>query len=562
MHAHHLKHFANMSHIAANHPQRALILGLGATGQSMIDYLRARGYAVQAADSRRSVPGLAQLRNRYNDIELFEGPFDITLLDKINLLAISPGVSVNEPIVREARSNGIDVVGDIELFARELNEYQLREHERRPNASDDNRAAVRLRQLKHDQNDTQVLAVTGSNGKSTVTALTAAMLTAAKKDTVIGGNIGTPVLTLPTTDRPDVYVLELSSFQLETVASLNMAGAALLNVTEDHLDRHHTLAEYARTKARIFDNASRAVINRDDPDLAALLPEGKPAISFGGDLPPHETDFGLAQLDAPVDVPGANCPPGKIQPGPGSDAKRMQRTWIMRGTTPLLPTDNLRLAGAHNVNNVMAALALASLVTSDWQSLAAAARSFRGLPHRMQVVAQSAAQNVSQEAGQDIESNPSVRWINDSKGTNVAATCAALTGLMSGPDAVLIAGGQGKGQDFRPLAKIALATTHSIILFGEDAPLIEAALNEAATTCRHSVAVVVVDDLGAAIDAAMASARPGDCVLFSPACASFDMFDNFEARGDAFIRLVHQRIGTRARGAQTVVAQTAHGDDA
>jgi UDP-N-acetylmuramoylalanine--D-glutamate ligase len=432
---------------------RALVVGLGRTGFSCVEHLLQRGHAVSVADTRDQPPLLQRLREYHPGVKVTTGPLRDECFADAELVVVSPGVPVSEPVITRAAARGADVLGDVELFLRDVK--------------------------------APVLAITGSNGKSTVTALVGALLAAQHVRCAVAGNIGVPVLELlaQQDSEPDCYVLELSSFQLETTTSLRARAAAILNISEDHMDRYAGLPEYIRAKSRIFEDAEVAVINRDDARLRGLVPEAVRKVSFGGGRPTRDQDYGIARIDA--------------------------ENWLVRGDQPLLREREVPVAGRHNVMNVLAALAVAETVTFDRQAAAAAIRRFRGLPHRMELVRE----------------RQGVIWINDSKATNVGAVIAALEGL--GRPVILIAGGDGKGADFSPLRRAVAKYARHVLLIGRDAPVIAAAIGDAAAVerCRS---------LTQAAARAARLARPGDAVVLAPACASFDMFRDFAARGDAF----------------------------
>jgi UDP-N-acetylmuramoylalanine--D-glutamate ligase len=422
--------------------KRVLVLGLGDTGVSVARWVEREGGRVRAADTRAAPPGKARFAG-----ELHTGEFTSRLLEGIDIVCISPGLPLAQPLVREARAKRIPVVGDIELFAWK------------------NRAPV--------------LAITGTNGKTTVTALTGQLLRAAGVDCEVAGNIAPPVLdaALQRPEPPAAWALELSSYQLETTESLRPAAAAMLNLSEDHLDRYASLDEYAAAKARIFIGAGVQVLNRDDARSMAMALPGRRAVTFGLDAPPSGADFGVAD--------------GKL----------------VRGREPILPLAELGIRGAHNVANALAACALVCAL--DARISQQALKDFKGLPHRLQLVA----------------TRRGVDWYDDSKGTNVGATVAALRGL--GRKAVLILGGDGKGQDFAPLKDLVARHASKVLLIGRDAPLIEKVIG--GERCAS---------LEEAVEKAAALARPGEAVLLSPACASFDMFRDYRHRGEAFARAV------------------------
>ncbi len=431
---------------------RALVLGLGRTGVSAARYLERKGLAVRVADTRVTPPGVDQLRSGVPSAELRTGAFTAGLLDDVAQVVISPGLSLQEPVVRAALERGLPVVGDIELFARE--------------------AAA------------PVAAVTGTNGKSTVTTLVAELAAAGGCSALAGGNLGEPALDLLQQPTPGLYVLELSSFQLETTHSLRTATATVLNVTPDHMDRYSSLEDYAAAKARIFDGCDVAVINADDPLVRTMPRAGQAVVSFS--LVSRDADYTLEQAPEPM---------------------------IVRRGEPLLPLSSMRLQGLHNAANAMAALAMVEALDLPLAPALAALCAFGGLPHRSQWVA-------------DIRG---VRFINDSKGTNVGATLAAVQG-MSGP-LVLIAGGDGKNQDFSELREAFRGKVRHVVLIGRDAAALAATLAGICSTERAA-------DMGAAVRAAQAAAQDGDTVLLSPACASLDMYRDYTHRGDEFAAAV------------------------
>ena len=448
----------------------AVVLGLGLTGLSLAKYLVRQGARVRVADTRGQPPNAALLASALPDVPLVVGPFDDATFADADLIAISPGVRRDHPAILAAVARGAELVGDIELFARVLPPGQ------------------------------KVLAITGSNGKTTVTALTAALCRAAGLDTVVAGNIGEAVLDALATREspdgthrwPDVFVLELSSFQLETTASLHPTAAAVLNVTDNHLDRYADIDDYAAAKARIFAHDGVQVINRDDPRSNAMRIPGRTVESFGASVPSAEGEWGLVLFD--------------------------RTTWLAHGGGLLVPTGALKLVGRHNALNALAALALASAVTRINRDVLDVLKAFEGLPHRMQRIA---------EAGR-------VVYIDDSKATTVVATQAALDGIER--PAVLIAGGDGKGQDFRLLKSSVDADCRAVLLIGRDAPLIARALE------GSPARVELLGTLDAAVDRAIALAEPGDAVLLSPACASLDQFRNYVERGERFASRVQARL--------------------
>lgn len=439
--------------------QRTVVAGLGATGLSVARYLASCGEIFAVVDSRESPPGLAALRAEHPEVPVFLGGLDPQLLARATRIILSPGLALSEPAVAAAAGAGVEVLGDIELFAR----------------------AARA----------PVVAITGSNGKSTVTELVGAMAVTAGRRAAVGGNLGTPALEL-LDEGVELYVLELSSFQLETTATLAAEVATVLNLSPDHLDRYPDLAAYRRAKHRIYRGARQLVVNRDDPATQALAAPGTRRWSFGFSRPAGADEFGLVA-------------------GAGGD-------WLARDGRALLPVTDLGLRGRHNVANALAGLALGAAVGLPEEAMCAALRAFRGLPHRCQVVHERDA----------------VTWIDDSKATNVGAAMAALAGLDSGvANLLLIAGGQGKGQDFTAFADALPGRVRLAILIGEAATAIETAI-DGRVPVQHAGSMV------AAVAQAQAAARAGDVVLLSPACASFDMFASYSARGMAFARAVRE----------------------
>jgi len=445
-------------------PDKALILGLGKTGLSCARYLGNQGIIVAVMDSRREPPDLATASRQLPDLPLFLGGFDADVIKAAEWLIVSPGVSLREPPIAEAVARGVPVMGDIELFAQ----------------------AVRA----------PVAAVTGSNGKSTVTTLLGWMAHLAGVRAAVGGNLGQPALDLLDLDLNKggvaLYVLELSSFQLESTRSLAPEVATVLNVSADHMDRYDSLADYAAAKQRILSGARTAVLNLDDPRIRAMAGVATRDIGFSLGRPGQESDFGLIEQGG--------------------------ETWISRGNDRLLPISEVTVRGRHNLANVLAALAMGQACGLSEAAMLEALRTFPGLPHRTALVANKGG----------------VDWYDDSKGTNPGATVAALKGLVdpAGPgQAVLIAGGEGKGADFTPLAAAVERAARAVVLIGRDAPLIERALADRAE-------ILHARDMTDAVRRAFAAARPGDCVLLSPACASFDMFEDYAHRGRVFAAAV------------------------
>jgi len=453
------------------------VLGLGDTGLSMARWLARRGAVVRVADSRAAPPHAARLARELPQAPLATGKFSDATLAGAELIAISPGIDRREAPIAQAIKRGVPVAGDVELFAQALK--ALKALDPRPSTLV----------------SPKVLAVTGSNGKSTVTVMTGEICRAAGRETVVAGNIGLSVLdALAAVEEggraPDVFILELSSFQLESTHSLEPDAATVLNVTEDHLDRYDSMKEYAAAKARVFAGGGVQVLNRDDRWSMDMARAGRARYTFGAGEPRAETEWGVRAAGT-----------GEL---------------LARGPHSLMAASELPLTGRHNAANALAAHALAHAIGAPDEALARALRTFRGLPHRMQKVAEHAG----------------VVFLDDSKGTNVGATVAALTGI--GRPVVLIAGGDGKGQDFSPLAPAVMARARAVVLIGRDAGKIERALAASGVALRRA------GDMDEAVAVAYREARPGDAVLLSPACASYDMFRNYVHRAEAFVAAVRR----------------------
>lgn len=434
-----------------------LVVGLGKTGLSVVRYLHSLGEAVIVVDSRDLPPGLNVLKSDFDDVELHTGKFDVSLFINAHRIIVSPGVALTEPALLEAKKNNIEIIGDIDLFAHEVK--------------------------------APVVGITGSNGKSTVTMLLTSMATQAGLNAVASGNIGLPALD-SLDDDIGLYVLELSSFQLETLQSLPMKAAVVLNISADHLDRYESLSAYAMSKQVIYENAELLVLNKDDAlasksgNYHAEHPEKKLYFTLAH---PEANEFGLCAETSPV--------------------------YLCLGEQRLVAVDELKLKGSHNLQNALAALALGSAIGLPLDEMLEVLKEFRGLPHRTQFIAEI----------------DGVNWINDSKATNVGATVAALVGLPG--KHVLIAGGDAKGADFSDLAQAVKQHCRAVILFGKDAEMIRSVMPE-------DITVKCVTDMQSAVLSAQSLAQAGDNVLLAPACASFDMFENFEHRGNVFMKAV------------------------
>ena len=458
--------------------RKVLVLGLGDTGLSMTRWLARRGAEVRVADTRAEPPHAAWLARELPRVALATGAFSDATLRGADLIAISPGLDRREAPIARAVERGVPVAGDVELFAQALTSAVSRQP-----------SAVRPK----------VVAITGTNGKSTVTAMTGEICRAAGRETVVAGNIGTPVLDAlgaieDGTAAPEVFVLELSSFQLESTASLEPAAAAMLNLTEDHLDRYDGMADYAAAKARVFAGDGVQVLNRDDRWSMSMARSGRTLFTFGAGQPRAGTEWG-------------------IESARGAEM-------LARGRHSLMAVSELPLAGLHNAANALAAHALAHAIGAPDEALARALRSFRGLPHRMQEVAE----------------HEGVLFLDDSKGTNVGATVAALAGMRR--PVVLIAGGDGKGQDFSPLAPAVKARARAVVLIGRDAEQLAQAI------AASGVPVERAAGMEEAVQAAFRASRAGDAVLLSPPCASYDMFRNYVQRAEAFAAAVRRLAGS------------------
>jgi UDP-N-acetylmuramoylalanine--D-glutamate ligase len=458
-----------------------LILGLGESGIACARWCVRQGAKIRVADTRATPPGLDAIRRLFANpanADFCAGEFDKKLLDGIDLVVISPGLSPGMLVIIHARAAGIPVVGEIELFAWALRELGQR---------------------------VPVIAITGTNGKTTTTALTGHLIASTDHSVGVAGNISPAALTalMDFQDKgalPQAWVLELSSFQLETTESLNATAATVLNISDDHLDRYIDLDDYAQAKTRIFqaskENEGVQVLNRDDARVRRMAIPGRKLITFGLDAPADANDFGLRENRGEL--------------------------WIVQGDRFLLAVSELPIAGLHNAANAMAALALCAAIDIDAVSLLPALRAFKGLAHRVEKVAVIGG----------------VTYYDDSKGTNVGATVAALEGLGgTGCKSVVILGGDGKGQDFSPLKDAVARHARAAILIGRDGP----AIGQAISGCGIPVLnATYMDD---AVNQASMQAQSGDAVLLSPACASFDMFRNYEHRAEVFRAAVAQLEG-------------------
>ena len=427
---------------------KIVVLGLGMTGLSVVRYLAKKDCHAVVLDSRLQPAGEKELKEKYADIKYSFGRFDQNKLATAKQLIVSPGISVKSAEIQYAKDQGVDIIGDIELFAQNV--------------------------------QAPVIAITGSNGKSTVTTLVGEILEASGLKVAVGGNIGVPALDL--LDQGfDVFVLELSSFQLETLYSLKPVAAVVLNVSEDHMDRYDSFDSYIAAKQSIYINAEHCVINRDD-EIVSNMQADQNVLGFGLEKA-QENDFALRRIDG--------------------------QKWICKGKTPLINTAELLIGGSHNVANVMAALALVESLDLEQGKVLGAIKNFSGLPHRMQRIALKNG----------------ICWYNDSKATNVGAANAAIAGLTG--KVVLIAGGESKEADLAPLKKPVQQHVKLMILIGRDALKIE-------QVCKGVTNIIHASCMYEAVVKANEAALPGDNVLLSPACASFDMFDNYQHRGEVY----------------------------
>lgn len=441
----------------------AVIVGLGKTGLSCARYLQGKGKRFAITDNRDLPPQLAQFQSEFADITLSKGRFDQQMLLQTEQILLSPGVSSQLPEIQAAVKAGIPLCNDVEIFCQNV--------------------------------QAPIVAVTGSNGKSTVVTLFKQMAEASGRHVQLGGNIGTPVLDLLEQEQADLYVLELSSFQLELTSSLNAAAAVVLNVSEDHMDRYSDLADYAETKAGIYAGDGVMVINRDDPCVVSMQQQDRNTFFFTGAKPATD-QYGLESIE--------------------------DRLYLMKGDEPLIDTNEIKIRGEHNYLNVLAALALGEAIGLPLQGMLRAIKSFSGLPHRCEFIG----------------SLNTVDWYNDSKGTNVGASCRAIESLAGKNNLVLIAGGMGKGADFSPMKSSMMNRVKLLVTLGVDGAQI-------AKQVQGVIETRAADTLEMAVQIAYQTAQPGDVVLLSPACASQDMFADYADRGQCFVDAA-RAIGVKA----------------
>ena len=453
---------------AQQHNIDTVIVGLGTTGLSVARFLHEQDREYAVVDSRLAPPCVDELFSLDNDTIHHFGDFDTSLINNAKQIIVNPGISIATPEIAFAQASGVEVLGDIELFCRALQES------------------------KNQLASKPVIAITGSNGKTTVTTLLDLMAKESGLKVATGGNIGTPALDLLSTKGIDLFVLELSSYQLETTPSLKTLAAVILNLSEDHLDRYNDDIElYAEAKSLIYKNCQHLIYNREDrysSRFANAATNAKIMISFGLDKP-AAGHFGLTIKN---DV-----------------------EWLVKGEKLLLPVSEVKQVGRHNLANSLAALALGEIAGLRMSAMLDVLRKFSGMEHRTQWLS---------ELNQ-------INFYNDSKGTNVGATLSALSGLSG--KTVLIAGGQGKGADFLPLRDVIKEKARAVVLIGEDADKIAEIIDDTAP-------YMFADSMQMAVNSAyeICNKEEGDNVLLSPACASFDMYENYIKRGDAFIESV------------------------
>ena len=435
--------------------KKYLVIGTGKTGISCIRHLHNKSIKFAVADTRPNPPDIEMLREQFPSIKFNCGAISDEIIDKYDVLVISPGISLNSLFIQYALKVGKEVIGDIELFAREAK--------------------------------APIIAITGTNGKTTVTTLISKMAEASNKRVLTGGNIGTPALDLLIEPEPDLYVLELSSFQLQTTYSIKFKVALLLNITEDHIDHHGSMKKYIEAKFRIFNNCEYAIINKNIKNK----PSCRNTIQFSLSQPVSDNDYGITEKE--------------------------NNTFLSAGPENcFFNVCNLKIEGKHNRENALAAYAAGCAFGLDKEKMIQVLNEFEGIKHRCQFIRKIAG----------------VKWYNDSKATNVGATLAAVQGLgTNSKNIILILGGVGKDADFSSLTPALKKFVKTVILFGRDADIIKKDIKDAAN-------IISADSLIDVIKKAKTNSKAGDIILFAPACASFDMFNNYEHRGEEFMRLV------------------------
>lgn len=451
------------------------VVGLGKTGFSCVEFLVNQQLTVYACDTRENPPFLEPAKNLLSEEKISLGKMDENFLEVSDFIILSPGLSRNHPDILKQIEKGKPVIGDVELFCRIVK--------------------------------APIVAITGTNGKSSVTALVGEMAKSAGVDVKVGGNIGTPVLEFLSEPEPELYVLELSSFQLESTYSLNAEVAVILNLTPDHLDQHGSFENYKKAKFRIFEGSRNVAVNLDD-DEACFFPRhpglhsSETRLKWIRDLPEMaDVQLRTYSIKKPADF--------YLQ-------KINDELFLSHDNQPLLSVKELKIKGMHQYSNALAALSIGSLINLPMDTMCEALKKFEGLPHRCQL----------------IKEHHGVLWFNDSKATTVDSTLASVESVANEVDGkvILLAGGQGKQQDFSQLGKIS-KYLKAVILFGEDKSLI-------ADVFKKDVDVYLVSDLSEAVSKANKISGSNDAVLLAPACASFDMFKNFEHRGESFVKLV------------------------
>ncbi len=433
-----------------------VVVGLGKTGVSCVRYLHEQNFSVAAIDTRDIPPYLNEIKQTHPDVDVFTGQLDQEVLLRADHILISPGVSLQEDAIKAAREKGVPVYGDIELFCQ--------------------------------QAKAPIIAITGSNGKSTVTTLIGEIARQAGINVEVGGNLGTPALDLLQQAVPEYYILELSSFQLDATCSLNAVASVVLNVSPDHMDRYDSVDSYAASKQKIYRGDGINIINVDDPTVAAMRDQKRSILTYSVEIN-ASVDFGVTDIDG--------------------------ESWLCQHGKPIIKQCELGLKGKHNLSNALAALALAKCLDLPTEAAISVLSRFTGLPHRSQKVA----------------SLDGVDWINDSKATNVGSCIASIEGMSRPGQIILIAGGDSKEADLSALAEVAGQHLKHAVLIGVDA-------NKIANVIDKLVPYQHAKDLPQAVSLAAAQASPGDIVLLAPACASLDMFDNYQVRGEQFVAAV------------------------
>ena len=444
-----------------NKPTQTTIIGLGQTGLSCVSYLaETTNHDITVMDTRQHPPYLETMQQQWPEVEVRTGIDKVTLINSDEVI-ISPGMDARHPAIEAAKARGACIMGDITLFAAKA--------------------------------QAPIIAITGSNGKSTVTMMLAAIARQAGKTVLVGGNIGTPALSLLAEPVPDYYILELSSFQLETVQQLNAYAAVVLNISPDHMDRYDDVMAYQQAKRRIFNGVKHAIINRDDDIVSQWQITAEGSVQSYTDGKPHSAQWGIIE-------------------------DKGQR-YLALGDDVIMAAKQLALTERHNQMNALAAMAMASVMSLPLDAMITALMRFQGLPHRCQLVVK----------------HNNIGWFNDSKATNVGACIAALSGITTQKNVILLAGGVAKQQDFSPLQAICEQKVKAIIVFGLDG-------QQLATVMPNCVRQYQAQSMKTAVKQAHGIAQAGDIVLMSPACASFDMFQDYQARGDAFINAVEQVV--------------------